>query len=164
MTALPSSHIADAHKLSADGEIYLYELVPAIGSGTFRFKNDNDATWRGNTYTGLPVSFTGEELSAESGYSAPRMLIGQPDINLSMFKALVNDGALDGGTITRIKLLLTDLVNNNLVRYVTVYDIRQVLAYTRTQISLQLALPSDGITYTLPNRQFLAPDFPTVLV
>lgn len=164
MTAIPASHIADAHKLEADGEVFLYELVPAIGSGTLRFKGDNDVTWRGNVYTGLPVTFSGEEISAESGFSSPKLTIGQPTLDLSIFKPLVFDGTLDGGTVTRIKMLLSDVTNNTLIRQVLVYEIRQVLAYSRNLITLQLALPSDGVNFVMPNRQYIQPDFPTVLI
>lgn len=164
MTGLPSSHIVDAHKLSADGLIDLYELVPAIGSGTLRFKGDQDVVWRGNLYTGLPVDFSGEQISAENGRSLPRIQIGSPNLDLSMFKPLVNAGSIDGGTLTRLRVLLTDVIGNYLIRETMVYEIRQVMAYSRTQITLQLALPSDGIGFTLPNRQYHAPDFPTVLL
>ena len=144
--------------------IELYEIVPAIGSGTFRFKNDNDLTWRGNVYTGLPVNFSGEQISAENGRSLPRIQIGSPNLDLSMFKPLINDGSLDGGTLTRLRVLLSDAVGNNLIRETLVYEIRQVMAYGRTSLTLQLALPSDGVGFTLPNRQYHAPDFPTVLL
>lgn len=164
MTAIPSSHIQDAQQLSADGVVELYELVPAGGVGTFRFKNDNDVTWRGNIYTGLPVAFSGDDISADNGRSPPKIMVGAPNLDLSLFKPLINDGTIDGGTITRIRILLADVLANNLIREVTVYEIRQVVAYTRTQITLQLALPSDGVGFSLPNRQFVAPDFPTVLL
>lgn len=162
MAELPASHIDDAHKLLADGEIYLYELVPLVGGGTIRFTNDNSITWRGNEYTGLPVSFSGDDISAESGHSAPKLTVGQPNLDISEFKPLIFDGALDGGTLTRIKVLLEDILANNLIRQTTVYEVRQVLIYTRTQISLQLALPSDGVTYTIPHRTYGPPDHPTV--
>lgn len=164
MTAIPSSHIQDAQQLAADAVIELFELVPAGGVGTFRFKNDNDVTWRGNTYTGLPVVLSGEDISAENGRGSLKMMVGAPNLDLSLFKPLINDGTLDGGTITRIRVLLADVLANNLIREVTVYEIRQVAAYSRTQISLQLALPSDGMGFVLPFRQYIAPAFPTVLL
>ena len=162
MTGIPTNHIEDAHKLQADGVIELYEIVPAIGSGTFRFKNEADATWRGNLYAGLPVNFTNQEISAEHGIQPPKIMIGAPNLDLSMFKPLVHSGALDGGTLTKLRVLLTDLVEDNLIRETMVYQIRQVTGYVRNQITLQLALPSDGVGFTLPNRQYLPPDFPTV--
>ena len=164
MTAIPSSHIQDAQKLDADAVIELFELVPAGGTGTFRFKNDNDVTWRGNTYTGLPVVLSGEEISAENGRGSLKMVVGAPNLDLSLFKPLINDGTIDGGTVTRIRILLADVLANNLVRETTVFEIRQVITYTRTQVTLQLALPSDGIGFVLPFRQYLAPAFPTVLL
>lgn len=164
MIAVPASHIVDAHQLTADGIIELYEVVPATGSGTFRFKNDNDVTWRSNLYLGLPVVFTGDQLTADNGYTPPKITIGAPNLDLSMFKPLINDGSLDGGTLTRLRVLLTDVLANNLIRETTVYEIRQVISYTRTQLQLQLALPSDGMGFTLPNRKYTSPDFPTVLL
>lgn len=164
MTGIPATHITDAHKLTADGLIDLYEIIPAIGSGTFRFTPDNDKTWRGNLYTGLPVVFGGLEVSAENGHSTPKIVIGAPNLDLSLFKPLINDGSLDGGTFTRYQVLLADVLQDYLIRQTFVYEIRQVVNYTRTQLTLKLALPSDGFGFTLPNRQYLAPDFPSVLL
>lgn len=56
------------------------------------------------------------------------------------------------------------ILEDNLIRETLVYEIRQVASYGRTQLTLNLALPSDGMGFMLPNRQYVAPDFPTVLL
>ena len=162
MTEIPLEHIQDSHQLLADGRVDLFELTPAGGTGTVRFKNDNDVTWRGNTYTGLPCQLTGEKRSAESGLSMPKLVIGQPNVDLSQFKALVYDGYLDNAIIVRLTLLLDNLINNRLIREINTYRVKRVEQYSRTQISLQLATISDSLGFSLPYRQYLPPAFPSV--
>lgn len=162
MTTIPAEHIVDAHKLSADAEIDLFELTPASGTGTLHFKADNDITWRGTEYYGIPLQFTGENLSAQGGPSQPRLAIGQENIDISLFKPLVFDGTLDGAIIIRSHLLLDDVLNNRLIRSVHHYRVRRVESYSRSSINLQLSSMSDALGFTMPFRSYLPPAFPGV--
>lgn len=162
MAEIPLEHIQDSHKLIADARIDLFELTPSGGTGVIRFKNDNDIDWRGNTYSGLPVALTGEKKSADTGLSMPKMQIGQPNIDLSAFKALVYDGYLDNAIIVKQTVLLDNILNNRLICEMTMYRVKRVEQYSRTQIGLQLATLSDSLGFSLPYRQFLPPAFPSV--
>jgi phage-related protein len=161
---IPASHIVDAHKLTADGRIDLFEMTPAGSTGILRFKADNDVEWRGNAYTGLPVTLSGEDKSATNGSAQPRMIIGQPNINLSFFKPLVYDEGFDGATIVKISILLADVLANNLIRQQTFYRVKRVESYSRTQINLILATLSDSLSFSMPFRQYFPPDFPAVQI
>jgi phage-related protein len=162
VTAIPIEHIRDSHSLLADGRVDLFELTPSGTVGVIRFKNDNDVTWRGNLYTGLPLALTGEKHSADTGLSMPKLQIGQPNIDLSQFKALVYDGYLDNAVILRSTLLLDNLINNRLIREVRSYRVKRVEQYSRSQIGLQLATLSDSLGFEMPYRQYLPPAFPSV--
>lgn len=162
MAEIPLEHIKDSHKLVADGRVDLFELTPSGGSGVIRFKNDNDVTWRGNLYTGIPCTITGEKKSADTGLSMPKLQIGQPNIDISQFKALVYDGYLDNAIIVRMTVLLDNLLNNRLIREMSTYRVKRVEGYSRTQISLQLATLSDSLGFSMPYRQYLPPAFPSV--
>ena len=163
MSNLPAEHVTDGLKLNADGYVELFELNP-ISGGTFRFKNDNPVTYRGNEYAGLPVSFTDMTMSAQGAPTQPRMTIGEVNRDLSIFKPLVADGLLEGATVTYTRILLAQLQANSPVRETRVFVIKKVQGYSRSQISIQLATASDGLRFTIPHRQILPPAFPAVLI
>lgn len=162
MTEIPLDHVKDSHKLLADGRVELFELTPSGGSGVIRFKSDNDVTWRGNEYVGIPCSMTGEKKTSDKGLAMPKLTIGQTDIDMSLFKPLVFDGYLDNAIITKITVLLDNLLNNRLIRETTTYRVKRVEQYSRQQIVLQLATVSDSMGFSLPFRRYLPPAFPSV--
>lgn len=162
MAIIPVEHIKDSHSLINDGTVDLFELTPAGGTGTIRFKADNDVTWRGNAYTGIPCAVTGEKKSSDVGLTMPKLTIGQPNIDLSVFKGLVYDGSLDNAVVVKLHLLVDNLKNNRLIREISTYRVKRVEQYSRTQIVLQLATLSDSLGFSMPYRQYLPPAFPSV--
>lgn len=162
MTTIPASHISDAHSLSADAEIDLFELTPAGSTAKLYFKADNPVTWQGNLYNGMPLVFTEDSKTTTAGSSLAKLAIGQENIDLSAFKPLVFDGSLDGARIIRRHLLLDDLVNNRNVCAVYNYRVRRVESYSRSNVNLQLAPWSGGMKFSMPFRQYLPPAFPAV--
>ena len=162
MPEIPVEHVKDSHSLLADGRVDLFELTPATGNGTLRFKPDNDVSWRGASYKGLPVQLNGEKKTADSGIIMPKMILGQPDIDLSDFKGLVYDGSIDNAVIVRYVVLLDNIINNRNIREVYVYRVKRVEEYGRSKITLQLATLSDSLGFSLPMRQYLPPAFPSV--
>lgn len=162
MSTLPEQHIRDSHELIADARIDLFELTPTGGTGTLRFKDGNDAKWLGNDYTGVPLQVTGETQSADSGLAMPKLQIGQNNVDLSLFKALIFDGYLDNATIVRHTLLLDNLINNRNIRETNTYRVQMVESYSRTSISLRLATLSDSLGFQMPYRTYLPPAFPSV--
>jgi phage-related protein len=159
---IPAEHIADAHKLTADGALDLFELTPAGSGATLRFKQDNDVTWRSNLYHGLPMQFTTDGSSTDKAADLPKLVIGQANIDLSLFKPLIYDGSLDGCVVVRYHLLLTNLLNNSSIYELYTYRGKQVQSYNRSVVTLQLASLSDSLNFSLPYRQYLPPDFPAV--
>ena len=161
-TAIPIEHIKDSHLLLADGRVELFEMTPSGGTGVVRFKNDNDVTWRGNTYSGVPLALTGEKKSSDAGLTMPKLQLGQPNIDLSQFKGLIYDGYLDNAIIIKITVLLDNLLNNRLIREISTYRVKRVEQYSRSQITLQLATLSDSLGFSLPYRTYTPPAFPSV--
>ncbi|SKB62230.1 hypothetical protein [Sphingopyxis flava] len=164
MTTIPSEHIADAHLLQADGEVYLYELSPSEGVGTIRIKADNSVTYRGNLYEGLPLKFEGESYSSDGTVSQPTLTIGDENISLIAIKPLLFDGSMDGGVVIRHRILLDDLLNNRLILETQEYRIKRIPGYSRSQIGFVLARQADGLNFSLPFKQYYSPDFPSVFV
>lgn len=164
MPVIPVSHIEDAHKMSADAEIELYELTPAGTTAKVRFKNDNTVTYLGNEFAGLPLNFTGVNKNAEGTMVQPSLTIGQSNIDLSMFKGLVFDGTLDNARIEKHTVLLSDLLANNDIKVVEVYRVKRVDNYGASQISLSLATFSVAGPTSIPFRQYIPPAFPFVKI
>lgn len=162
MSEIPAEHIADSHKLVADGRIDLYELTPSGGTGTIYFKADNDTPWRGKDYEGVPLGMSGEKKSIDTGLTMPKLTIGNGAIDLSPFKPLVHDGYLDNAIILRQTLLLDNLLNNRNIAERQMYRVKRVEQYSRTRIILQLATISDSLGFSMPYRQYLPPAFPSV--
>lgn len=160
--AIPVEHIEDSHKLNADARIELFEMTPSGSTGVLRFKADNTQTWRGNEYTGMPLALSGEKKTSDNGLTMPKLTIGDQSVNLSMFKPMVYDGYLDNAVIVKQTVLLDNLLNNRLIRELTVYRVKRVEEYSRTRITMQLATLSDSLGFQMPYRQFLPPAFPSV--
>lgn len=161
MPTIPISHVEDAHKLQADAEIFLYELYP-ISGGALYFKNDNTVTWRGNVYEGIPVSISGEKLSADSSTPTPRLVIGQENVDLLPFKALLNDGHIDYARIVKHKVLLENLKNDLNIKQTTYYRVKKLESYSRSRITLLLSTFSGAVNQSYPFRQYTPPAFPWV--
>lgn len=162
MTTIPIEHIKDSHSLVSDGTVDLFELTPSGGSGVIRFKNDNPVTWRGMDYAGIPCALSGEKKSSDVGLTMPKLTIGQPNIDLSLFKGLVYDGTLDNAIVVKLHLLVDNLKNNRLIRESTTYRVKRVENYSRSQIILQLATLSDSLGFSMPYRTYTQPAFPSV--
>lgn len=159
---IPIEHVEDAHQLQADAEIDLFELTPNDGSGTVYFKGDNDVTWKGQLYEGMPLSFTGLKKPTDGSSVAPKLTLGDGTIDLSPFKPLVYDGYIDGAQVKHTHLLLDNLLNNRDIKEERYYRVKRVGNYTRLSIELDLATASDALGYTLPARNYYPPAFPTV--
>lgn len=161
MTAIPASHIEDSHELISDGRVDLYTLTPPAG-GTVRFKNEQDQLWQGQLFKGVPLVMSGEKRTADSGLVMPKLTIGQQDVDISMFKALLYDGYVDNATIIKQTVLLANVLANQPIYEQQVYRVKRVEQYSRSQIVLQLASFSDSLGFQMPYRQYLPPDFPSV--
>lgn len=161
--AIPIEHIQDAQKLTADAEIDLFEMTPSGTTAVIYFKADNDVTWQGHTYEGLPISFAGYKKSSDGSAIMPKLTIGDGSVDLSPFKPLVYDGNLDGATIKHHKVLLDNITNNRNIKETAIYRVKRVPSYNRLVIELQLATASDALGFTLPFRQYFPPAFPAVL-
>jgi len=162
MTTIPIEQVQDAHLLQADGEVFLYELTPSIGSGTIRVKADNPVTYRGNLYEGLPLAFEGEIYNSDGTAVQPTLTFGDENINLMALKPLLFDGSMDGGYVARSRILLDDLLNNRLILARDEYRIQRVADYSRSKISFVLARQADSLSFSMPFRQYYSPDFPAV--
>lgn len=163
MPAVPASHITDAHKLDADATVDLFELFPLTG-GSLYFKPDSTITWLGNEYVGLPCSLSEIRKDAESVSSTPKLLIGEENIDLSIFKPLLWDGLVDGSILIHKQVLLANIIANLNIKETTTYRVKRPDNYSRSRIVLQLSTSSNAMNFTLPSQQYYPPDFPSVML
>lgn len=162
MSDTPATHISDALKLQADGKVHFYE-VNSLGGATVYIKPDNDWTWRGDDYYGLPISLSGEKQATE-GTPTPKLTIGQQDLDLLPFKALIHGGNLDGAQIIRRKVLLDHVLSDSAISEDTYFRVKRIDSYSRSTITLTLATFSSAIGQTIPFREYVTPDFPWVTI
>lgn len=163
MPAVPSSHITDSQKLEADGIVDLFELSPNAG-GTLYFKADDAITWLGNEYVGLPVKLSEISKNAENVSSMPKLVIGEENIDLSMFKPLIWDGHVDGAILIHKQILLDNLLANLNICEITTYRVKRPENYSRSRIVLQLSTSSNAMNFSIPNQQYYPPDYPSVML
>jgi phage-related protein len=162
MPAIPNEQITDSQLLDADAEIELYELTPAGSTSKFYFKNDNTVTWRNNEYIGLPLEFSGISKNAEGALVQPQLTVGQPDIDLSIFKGLIYEGNLDNARIDKHTILLTHIQNNSDIKRTETYRVRRIDSYSASQIVLALDVFTTTGPTQMPFRQYIPPAFPFV--
>lgn len=161
MPTIPAEQITDSQLLTADAEIDLYQLTP-VGGGAIYFKNDNNVTWLGNTYTGFPLQFSGESWNAEGHMVQPQLTIGDTNIDLSVFKGLIWDGTIDNARIDKHTVLLSHITGNQNIKRTRTYRVKRVDGYSAAQITLALATFSVVGPTVLPFRQYIPPSFPFV--
>ena len=155
---LPSKHIEDYQKLDADSIVELWEAQP-LGGGIIRFKANENLTWLGYEYTGLPLKFDGSQNSADEKASRPNLVLGQQN---SLFTPFLYQGALDGAVLRKYKVLGTDITNDTDIKVVETWLISQVVSYTPDGVTLKLRRLSDGPSFVVPARQYIQPEFPNV--
>lgn len=160
-TNIPYSQIVDAHKLDVDGMVSLFRLSPPVG-GTIDFKDGVEYKYQGVLYEALPCRLAGEKWSSEGDTPTPRLLVGQPDLDLLPFKSLIHQGLLEGSTIVRHRVLLDNMLRDNNYKRTTYFKVKRVESYGRQQISLLLSTFSGAARQTYPFRQYTPPSFPWV--
>jgi phage-related protein len=160
-TQIPESQIIDAHKLDADGYVPLFRIYPLVG-GQVDIKNGPEVTYLGVEYESLPVKLSGEKWTSDESIPNPRLVVGQPDLDLLPFKGLIHDGYLDGATVIRYQVLLEDLLADVDSKRITHFKIKRVESYGRLQISFLLSSYSGASRQNYPFRQYTPPAFPWV--
>lgn len=155
---IPSEQITDGLELQADSVIDLYEIQLVAGGSIF-FKNKNTLTWLGNQYVGLPLKFQPAEKTLEGKQDRPSLAIGQVD---SIFTPFLYQGHIDGSLLFHYRVLGQHILSNTDVRNTQVWFISQVPNYTPDLITMRLRRISDGPNHTVPARQYIAPEFPSV--
>ena len=155
----PPEQVEDAQLLDADGYIDLFMITLSDKVSTMYLKADNEVTWQGNTYegTGIKLSNVGEYSDEES--ARPKLNLANPD---GVFTFPISQGHLEGGTITRIRVLKHHLLNDINISTRRSWKVARVASVTRNAVGLELRGVLDGPYSQIPRRMYIPPEFPFV--
>jgi len=161
MTA-PASHITESHKLTLDALVDLFEVQLAALPVIWRFKDDGEATWQGNTYEHWPCQFTGDERTADAKEARPKLRIVNPE---GVFNSFVMGGNVERATVIRRRLLRRHLASNSNIYEQRIWYVSRIPEMISGQaVTLELRNMSEGPRFMIPVRQFIPPEFPFVTV
>jgi len=165
---VPSSHVDEGLKLTADGEVDLWEIalknVPNNGVAVLRFRDgpmDRTTSWNGKTWEHLSCKFSGQKKSSESERNRPTLRLMNP---LGLFNESAFEARFDGAVIQRFTVLRKHLESGMVIANNEIFFIGRVKdLITGQSISFELRTLSDGPDQLVPARMFAPGDgFPFV--
>lgn len=156
--SIPSTHVADALKIEADGFVHLFKIM-LVPSGVVGITAGQAITWQGVEYESLQCKLSGLGSHATEQVARPRFDVQNPE---GVFSGLIAQGALEGARLYRYRVLRTDVEANNNIFQVQWWRIVRVARLNRIAASLELRESGDGPNFVVPANVFAPPDFPTV--
>lgn len=155
---LPDEHKEENLKLSADAYVDLFHIQVRSG-GSFFIKTGDPVTWNGNTWESLPIKLTGFEMNSDGKASRPKLQVANPE---GVFSKIILDGDLDKAFIYRYRVLRKNLEADRPIYQLNMWLIWMASSVTKHYIEFELRNPMDGNNFTVPARQYIPPEFPTV--
>lgn len=159
-TDIPASVSAGAHDLSPPALAQLFRIDLPTGE-IFYLSPTKEVTWRGNTYDEIPCHMADLGIEVDGKLARPKFSFANPE---GVFTAPVYNGVMDNASITRIRLLITDLQANNDFKITERFRVSRVMSVSRTLITLELRDVLDGPNYKMPSRAYFPPEFPHVKI
>lgn len=156
---VPKSHIEEASKLEAEAYVHLYEILLPGNLGAIYQKPDNTAVWGGKTYEGTAIKLTGVGQYADEESSRPTLILYNPD---NVFSSLVDQGYLEGATVTRIRLHRNHLEADLPIAQRQKWTLSRVASVRGQLITCELRDKLDGHNFITPARMYIPPEFPAV--
>ena len=160
MPTIPTEHVVDAQKLiGADGFVELLKIDLSKGGGTFRIKDNGEATWQGDTYEYYPFSIGGVEYQSSEEESRPNIRLANPE---HLFTRSIDEGYLEKAVITRYRVLKDNFDNNRNIKEQRRWYIRRITEVATTHIVAEMSNLVDGPNYIVPARMYIPPEYPVV--
>lgn len=158
---MTNTNIENSQSLSPDAEITLFELTTRSGTSVF-FKSGPEMEYLGDLYESVPCGISSEVRSADGNPERPTLSIGGDDTDLILLKPALFSGQVDGGTLQKHVVELSDLLSNTNIKITTKYRIKQLQEYNRYRIALTLARFTPAASTTIPYVKYLRPAYPYV--
>jgi len=158
MRQIPAPIQNTAHDLSVEGLVKLYEVLLPEGF-VFCLSPENTVTWQGKTYVQVPCDMTDFKRDSQGKLNRPKFSFVNPE---GVFTADIYAGELDNASITRIRILRSDLEANRDFAIREKLRVSRILSVSRHMVSVELRDVLDGHHFHLPARAYYPPEFPHV--
>lgn len=159
MTA-PRSHLEESQKLTADGEVNLYEIHLKNDPVVFRCKANDTVVWQGRTWEGMGIKMSGDSRSADEEEAKPRLTIVNP---AGIFNKPAVEGKIDQAIVVRKRILRRHLDENLNIFHQRMWWVGKIPELISGQlITLELRSMTEGPNFQLPVRYYAPPEFPLV--
>lgn len=158
MTVIPQS-ILDGHvDLNPEALVTLYE-VDMAGQGTVYISPMEEIQWLGKIYERLPAHMADIAREANGKLTRPKFSLANPE---GMFSADIASGRLDTATVTRIRALRRDVLDNLDFSIRETLNVARVISMSNQVIVMELRDALDGNQFQIPARRYMPPEFPHV--
>lgn len=157
-TDLPTNLQRSIHDLSPEAIVTLFRIQLSDLS-IILLSPYQDITWRGNTYSSIPCQLGDLTMESEGRLNRPKFTFVNPE---GVFTSAIFGGPLENATITRYRILKSDLDANRDAAVTESFRVSRIVSVTRSLVVLELRDVLDGHTFKLPARAFYPPEFPHV--
>lgn len=156
--SIPQSIQDDAFNLDGAAQVFLFKLVlPDLTliclspRGTY--------TWQGDVYEEIPCHMSQVSRNGDGEMSRPKFSVVNPQ---GMFTAAVNTRVLENSSLTRHRMMKTDLLADSPLALSETFRVSRIANVSKEVIVLELRGALDGSNFKLPTRSFHPPEFPHV--
>lgn len=157
---IPVSQQYDAFELESKGIRDFYKLELLDGANSVMYLSPYDqANWLGQTWETIQCKLTDYTQNSTGEQSRPKFAVVNPS---GLFSLWVERGAVDGATLTRYQVLLSDLEAGVNAYTKRVWTVSKVLSLNTKMLTVELRSMLDGPNFMLPSRSYYPPDFPHV--
>lgn len=151
-------HQEQARTLNPEPYVDLYE-VRVNPSAVVRLTNHPNVSWAGSEWENWAVELDGLGAKTTGEVNRPQLRMA----NLGgLFSPIVAGGLVYQGSVTRYRVLIQDLHDGRVSYLRNFWEVSRVASLSKDAIVLELRAPMDRQDYSLPARQFIAPEFPYV--
>lgn len=151
-------HQEQARTLNPEPYVDLYE-VRVNPSAVVRLTNHPNVSWAGSEWENWAVELDGLGAKTTGEVNRPQLRLA----NLGgLFSPIVAGGLVYQGSVTRYRVLIQDLHDGRVSYLRNFWEVSRVASLSKDAIVLELRAPMDRQDYSLPARQFIAPEFPYV--
>lgn len=166
---IPNEHRRENLKLNAEPYVDLFHIqLQGDPGGDLFLKNGDPIQWSltGSdddkiNWESYPLSFSGYEMKADGQLSRPTLQVLNPG---GVFSGYVLDGSMDKAMLFRYRVLRSDLEANRAVFQMNQWIIWQCTSITKNYMIFECRNNMDGNNFYVPARQYMPPEFPTVVL
>lgn len=153
-----TGHQAEATSLRPKPYVELFKLTINRDLNTVLYLTEHPTVvWNGKTWENFPLTFSGYNVQTTGEQSRPKLQLANP---YGTFSSYIAKNVLKKATLERFMVLRSDLLEGNVNYLRNKWVVNRVLNLTRETVAFELRSIFDGVRYTLPARQFIAPEFP----